>query len=56
MNDQMKSTNQIIKFENGKKTLIYKKLTKKGIRYYYRSDFRFIPISELTINKLICNQ
>ena len=56
MNENMLSTGQKIKFENGTIVLIYKRLTKKGLRYYYRNGFRFIPISEMEINTLIYNQ
>lgn len=56
MKTEMTFTNQIIKFENGKKFAIYSKLTKKGIRFYYFSkmQFRFFPISEFDLNKYIC--
>jgi hypothetical protein len=53
MNENMTATGEIIKFENGVKVLIYKRLTKKGIRYYYRNGFRYIPISESRISQLI---
>jgi hypothetical protein len=50
----MKSTNEFIKFENGKKFRIYTKMTKKGIRYYYATLSRKIPISRNEINERIC--
>ena len=39
-------TNKTITFPNGKTLNVYSKETKKGVRYYYYSMPRMIPVSK----------
>ena len=48
------STGEFVKFKkNGSKHGIYSQVTKKGLRYYYFSYGRYMPISKDNINKYI---
>lgn len=46
------STGKQIKFENGKTFFVYSKETKKGVRYYFQTIGRMLPISLERFNEL----
>jgi hypothetical protein len=43
-------TNKTVTFSNGKTLKVYSKETKNGVRYYYYSMPRMIPVSSKEIN------
>ena len=43
-------TNKTVTFSNGKNFKVYSKETKTGVRYYYYSMPRMIPVSAKEIN------
>jgi hypothetical protein len=47
------ATGEKITFENGRTFSIYHSMTKRGVRFYYWSYGRFMPISKDDINKYI---
>ena len=53
MTNKMQLTGEVIKFENGRKFSISKKMTKSGVRFYYWASGRYLPISKDRINQYI---
>lgn len=43
--NRFSETERTVTFNNGKRLKVYSKETKKGIRYYYYSMPRMIPVS-----------
>lgn len=53
MKNEFNRTGEQVTFGNGKIFNVYSKMTKRGLRYYWYSSGRMLPISKERINESI---